>query len=83
MDTTVIIISLCVFFLIYYLLHDVTVTKTTTVNTNTTRVVPVPVPVPVYHTPKTIIGGCAGTMYGCCSNGVTAKANHAGTNCGV
>ena len=27
------------------------------------------------------IGGCAGTRYGCCTNGVTARMNPAGTNC--
>ena len=27
------------------------------------------------------IGGCAGTRYGCCPNGVTARRNPAGTNC--
>ena len=27
------------------------------------------------------IGGCAGTRYGCCPNGVTARRNFAGTNC--
>jgi hypothetical protein len=38
---------------------------------------PHPQPQPQPH----IIGGCAGTQYGCCPNGVTAKANYAGTNC--
>jgi hypothetical protein len=28
-----------------------------------------------------IIGGCAGTEFGCCADGVTVKANKAGTNC--
>lgn len=27
------------------------------------------------------IGGCAGTRYGCCPNGVTARINPVGTNC--
>ena len=27
------------------------------------------------------IGGCAGTQYGCCSDGVTAKVDADGTNC--
>jgi hypothetical protein len=39
--------------------------------------VPVPVPVPTQH----LIGGCAGTRYGCCPNGVTAKLNAIGSNC--
>ena len=41
---------------------------------------PVPIPVPV-PTPIKPIGGCAGTRYGCCPNGVTARMNPAGTNC--
>ena len=39
---------------------------------------PVPVPVPV---PVKPIGGCAGTRYGCCPNGLTPRMNPAGTNC--
>jgi len=39
--------------------------------------VPLPIPVPVVKP----IGGCAGTRYGCCPNGVTARMNSAGTNC--
>jgi len=39
---------------------------------------PVPVPVPV---PVKPIGGCAGTRYGCCPNGVTPRMNPLGTNC--
>ena len=35
-----------------------------------------PMPVPVKP-----IGGCSGTRYGCCPNGVTARMNPAGTNC--
>lgn len=34
------------------------------------------VPVPVKP-----IGGCAGTRYGCCPNGITARMNPVGTNC--
>ena len=39
---------------------------------------PVPVPVPVY---KPLIGGCAGTRYGCCPNSTVPKLNPLGTNC--
>jgi hypothetical protein len=28
-----------------------------------------------------VVGGCAGTQYGCCPNGVTAKGNYVGSNC--
>ena len=48
--------------------HIIIITPTKT----TTQVVTVPV--------KTI-GGCAGTRYGCCPNGVTPKANYLGSNC--
>jgi len=27
------------------------------------------------------IGGCAGTLYGCCQDKVTTKMNYDGTNC--
>jgi len=40
--------------------------------------IPTPVPYPVVVKP---IGGCAGTRYGCCPNGITARMNPAGTNC--
>ena len=29
------------------------------------------------------IGGCAGTQYGCCPDGVTAKKDADGSNCAV
>ena len=38
---------------------------------------------PPHHRPSHhhIIGGCKGVRWGCCSNGVTPKANRRGTNC--
>lgn len=42
--------------------------------------VPVPVPIPV-PAPIKPIGGCAGTRYGCCPNGITSRMNAIGTNC--
>lgn len=38
---------------------------------------PQPTPQPV----RPIIGGCAGTRYGCCADGRTAKKDSSGTNC--
>jgi hypothetical protein len=54
--------------------HIVIITPTKTTNTNTTQVVPVPMRV-------NRIGGCSGTRYGCCPNGVTPKSNYIGSNC--
>ena len=31
--------------------------------------------------PSNLIGGCAGTQYGCCPDGITAKVDQAGSNC--
>lgn len=28
-----------------------------------------------------VVGGCAGTRYGCCPDGRTSRANKQGTNC--
>ena len=30
---------------------------------------------------KHYVGGCSGTRYGCCSDGITAKVNWQGSNC--
>jgi len=30
---------------------------------------------------KQMVGGCGSTQYGCCPDGVTAKADAAGSNC--
>lgn len=34
----------------------------------------------IVHVPV-VVGGCKGTRYGCCPNGVTPRANVNGTNC--
>ena len=41
---------------------------------------PTPTPGPT-PTPSPLIGGCAGTRYGCCPDGRTPRANYRGTNC--
>ena len=38
-------------------------------------------PKPVIVQPSMPIGGCAGTRYGCCPNGVTPKMDANGSNC--
>jgi len=42
---------------------------------------PRPRPHPHPHPTKPLIGGCAGTRYGCCANGTTAKKDAVGSNC--
>ncbi len=42
-----------------------------------THFFPVPVPVPAPH----VIGGCKGTRYGCCPDGIRAKKDIIGSNC--
>lgn len=72
MDTTKLLIFLVIFILLIMFLR----THVTIINTNPVNPVPVPVPAPVNK-----IGGCAGTRYGCCPNGITARQNAIGTNC--
>ena len=72
MDTKNIVIFCLIFILLIIFLR----THVTVINTNPVQPVPVPVPAPVNK-----IGGCAGTRYGCCPNGITARQNAIGTNC--
>ena len=72
-SNTALIIFLVVFLLIFALLTHITI-----INTHPIKPIPVPVPTPSH---STLIGGCAGTRYGCCPNGRTARVNPAGTNC--
>jgi hypothetical protein len=66
MNTNTIVILFLIFLIIIILFK-----------THVTIINPQPVPGPVVKP----IGGCAGTRYGCCPNGVTARMNPAGTNC--
>ena len=34
-----------------------------------------------HHNMGGLVGGCSGTQYGCCSDGVTAKVDQRGSNC--
>lgn len=68
--------NIVIFFLIFILLIIFLRTHVTVINTNPVQPVPIPVPAPVNK-----IGGCAGTRYGCCPNGITARQNAIGTNC--
>ncbi len=63
----IIVIILCVLLVLSFMGHIVVINK-----------YPQPVPVP---SPSPLIGGCAGTRYGCCPNGSTPKMNMIGSNC--
>jgi len=79
MDTNKILIVILVIILLFMLLGThITIIHNEPGPPPAPSPVPVPVPVPVL---KPVIGGCAGTRYGCCPNGITARANPAGTNC--
>jgi hypothetical protein len=67
MDTNTILIFFLIIIISLIMLFK---THITIIDTQT-------VPVPV----KNPIGGCAGTRYRCCSNGITARMNPVGTNC--
>jgi len=70
---TVLIVALIIILIIMLFKPHVTV-----VETNPVQPVKPIVIHPSYVKP---VGGCAGTQYGCCPNGVTARMNPAGTNC--
>jgi len=80
MDTNKILIVILVIILLFMLLgtHVTIIHNEPGPPAPTPVPTPVPVPIPVV---KPVIGGCAGTRYGCCPNGITARANPAGTNC--
>ena len=75
METNTILLIILVLILFMIIVRHIVVI-TPTQQTTTTTVVPVPVSV-------NKIGGCAGTRYGCCPNGVTPKTNNIGSNCYV
>lgn len=72
---TILIVILVVILLVMLFTPHVTI-----IDTHPVKPVPVPVPVPLPVSKKPI-GGCAGTRYGCCPNGVTPKMDAAGSNC--
>jgi hypothetical protein len=72
MDTNTILIIFLSIIILFFLFR----TNVTIIDTQPIKPVPVPVPAPIKP-----IGGCAGTRYGCCPNGVTARINQIGSNC--
>lgn len=78
METTQIILIILVIFFIITIAGHITVVNTQPVQTTTTSTIVVRNP---NYDEKKVVGGCAGTQYGCCPNGVTAKANYVGSNC--
>ncbi len=56
--------------IVYYYMNE---KKQDSSSSSTTYIVPVP------GTP--VIGGCAGTRYGCCPNGRTPRVDMRGSNC--
>uniref|UniRef100_A0A6C0F555 Uncharacterized protein n=1 Tax=viral metagenome TaxID=1070528 RepID=A0A6C0F555_9ZZZZ len=78
MNITEVFIVFLLLVIIYTLFHSVFIIfKPVPVPTPQPQPYPVPVPVPTQQ----LIGGCAGTRYGCCPNGVTPKTNQIGSNC--
>ena len=71
MKTSKIIIGILVFILLIALLRHVQVMQPTASTSTSTSTVVV----------KKQIGGCSGTRFGCCPNGVTSKINYIGSNC--
>jgi len=81
METSDIIIAILIIILFFaFMGHVVTLHTNPPVQTTTTKVL-VPVPIPVPSSPNSLVGGCAGTQFGCCPNGKTSKINPLGTNC--
>jgi hypothetical protein len=82
METSDIIIAILIIILFFaFMGHVVTLHTNPPVQTTTTTNVLVPVPIPVPSSPNSIVGGCAGTQFGCCPDGKTSKINPLGTNC--
>ena len=88
METSDLIIGILIALLIFCFFGHLLVIRTTNIddsNANnhiikTTKVEKVYIPVPV-PSPHPYIGGCSGTQYGCCVDGITAKHDAVGTNC--
>jgi len=71
----IIIIILIIIIVIMLVQFHITIVKKQPIN----PVKPIHVVIPKPYVKP--IGGCAGTQYGCCPNGVTARMNASGTNC--
>ncbi len=87
METSDLIIGILIALLIFCFFGHLLVIHTINIddsNANnhikTTKVEKIYIPVPV-PSPHPYIGGCSGTQYGCCVDGITAKHDAVGTNC--
>ena len=83
MEVTNIIIIVLLILLIVALVGHVIVVSTNPVPVPVPVPIPVPVPVPVPAPNPAMVGGCAGTRYGCCPYSSIAKLNAIGSNCPI
>lgn len=72
-DNIIILLLIIVILMILYLIY----TKYKKEYVYKPIIKPYPQPQPQQH----LIGGCSGTRYQCCSDGVTPKYNEKGSNC--
>jgi hypothetical protein len=86
MEASDIIIAVLIVLLFFTFMSHLVVIQT---NPNQQpKPIPIPVPYPVPQPQpqpqpalQPMVGGCAGTRYGCCPNGQTPKMNFLGSNC--
>ena len=86
METSDLIIAILVILLVFCFFGHLLIIHTNNIDQNQPNTITqykkiyVPVPVPQ---PQPWIGGCSGTQYGCCIDGITAKHDSVGSNCSL